>query len=541
MPPTIQTRVPTEATPYDRRAKRSTRDLRGERSRIVTIRNPRTSVRGRRVQRVCDDRSSAATRSAARITRSTFWPATLREVLVRVAAVGELGEQRRVRRDVLEPVGHPVAARRSRSRRRRGRSRPGPGCGRCDRPRRRRSWAASAGSSPSRSTAARTASGSSGCSAFRRRISSHSAWFAFAPSAVRNHGHERRPYHAARTTDQLDDVVGHVARHVAERAGVRVREDHRRARDLDRLAHRVLGHVREVDEHAEPVQLADHLLAERRQPAVRAQPGPRVGPGRVVVVREGEVARRRAPPGPAARRASRRSSGRPRRRSSRRPCPAAAIRSTSSAVRASSSRSGCARRSANIASICSSVWITACVRRRGPTGRRRTRTGLARRPPPAAGDRCGGSERTRRRRAPRRPSRARLPKRPEQVVVPVDQGRRPQQLDDPVLGSIVGHRPSRDAIPESEWYAFRMSDSDCDSHTRRLSRHSSTTLVSSGRFETKADAVRTALEALIDAERRADVGPPDRRGIPARPPGGRRRRRGAPGRRPLDRRRALVT
>jgi Arc/MetJ-type ribon-helix-helix transcriptional regulator len=31
-------------------------------------------------------------------------------------------------------------------------------------------------------------------------------------------------------------------------------------------------------------------------------------------------------------------------------------------------------------------------------------------------------------------------------------------------------------------------------------------LVADGRFETKADAVRTALETLIDAERRADVG-----------------------------------
>jgi Arc/MetJ-type ribon-helix-helix transcriptional regulator len=31
-------------------------------------------------------------------------------------------------------------------------------------------------------------------------------------------------------------------------------------------------------------------------------------------------------------------------------------------------------------------------------------------------------------------------------------------------------------------------------------------LVGSGRFETKADAVRSALEALVDAERRADVG-----------------------------------
>ena len=31
-------------------------------------------------------------------------------------------------------------------------------------------------------------------------------------------------------------------------------------------------------------------------------------------------------------------------------------------------------------------------------------------------------------------------------------------------------------------------------------------LVSTGRFETKADAVRTALEALIEAERRAELG-----------------------------------
>jgi Arc/MetJ-type ribon-helix-helix transcriptional regulator len=32
------------------------------------------------------------------------------------------------------------------------------------------------------------------------------------------------------------------------------------------------------------------------------------------------------------------------------------------------------------------------------------------------------------------------------------------------------------------------------------------TLVSSGRFDTKADAVRSALEALVDEERRADLG-----------------------------------
>ena len=31
-------------------------------------------------------------------------------------------------------------------------------------------------------------------------------------------------------------------------------------------------------------------------------------------------------------------------------------------------------------------------------------------------------------------------------------------------------------------------------------------LVASGRFDTKADAVRSALETLVDAERRADLG-----------------------------------
>ena len=31
-------------------------------------------------------------------------------------------------------------------------------------------------------------------------------------------------------------------------------------------------------------------------------------------------------------------------------------------------------------------------------------------------------------------------------------------------------------------------------------------VVASGRYDTKADAVRAALEALLDAERRADVG-----------------------------------
>ncbi len=57
----------------------------------------------------------------------------------------------------------------------------------------------------------------------------------------------------------------------------------------------------------------------------------------------------------------------------------------------------------------------------------------------------------------------------------------------------------------TEWYALRMSIQIAiripDVLAQQLEE-----LVASGRFDTKADAVRAALEALVDAERRADVG-----------------------------------
>jgi Arc/MetJ-type ribon-helix-helix transcriptional regulator len=96
------------------------------------------------------------------------------------------------------------------------------------------------------------------------------------------------------------------------------------------------------------------------------------------------------------------------------------------------------------------------------------------------------------------------PQRPEQVVVPVDEGRRPQQLDDPVLGSLLGLGHRAMLYPE-RWYAFRMSIQIAIRIPDDLAGELET-LVSSGRFETKADAVRSALEALVDAERRAGVG-----------------------------------
>jgi Arc/MetJ-type ribon-helix-helix transcriptional regulator len=60
-------------------------------------------------------------------------------------------------------------------------------------------------------------------------------------------------------------------------------------------------------------------------------------------------------------------------------------------------------------------------------------------------------------------------------------------------------------VAEKWWYAERMSQQIAiripDALAAKLDE-----LVSSGRFETKAEAVRTALEALIDGTRRADIG-----------------------------------
>ena len=74
---------------------------------------------------------------------------------------------------------------------------------------------------------------------------------------------------------------------------------------------------------------------------------------------------------------------------------------------------------------------------------------------------------------------------------------------------MVGHE-ARAGFPDSDrhqlgWYASRMSIQIAiripDALAMQLEE-----LVASGRFDTKADAVRAALEALVDAERRADVG-----------------------------------
>ena len=87
-----------------------------------------------------------------------------------------------------------------------------------------------------------------------------------------------------------EDVVGDVARVIGQGARARVREDDRRLRDVEHLAHHVRRDVRDVDQHAEPVHLAHHLAPERRQPAVRRGVGRRIGPVVVLAMRERHVA-----------------------------------------------------------------------------------------------------------------------------------------------------------------------------------------------------------------------------------------------------------
>ena len=86
-----------------------------------------------------------------------------------------------------------------------------------------------------------------------------------------------------------EDVVGHVARVVADGAGRGMREDDRRAGDAQGVGHRVGRDVAQVDEHAEPVHLEHDLLAELREPAQPRRVGGGVGPRHVVAVGQGHV------------------------------------------------------------------------------------------------------------------------------------------------------------------------------------------------------------------------------------------------------------
>ena len=68
-------------------------------------------------------------------------------------------------------------------------------------------------------------------------------------------------------------------------------KDDRRAAGLDRILHRCRRDVAEVDQHAEPVHLADHLDAERAEAVIFWIVGRAVGPFGGLVVGQRHVAR----------------------------------------------------------------------------------------------------------------------------------------------------------------------------------------------------------------------------------------------------------
>jgi len=68
-----------------------------------------------------------------------------------------------------------------------------------------------------------------------------------------------------------------------------VGEDDRGRGDVQGVAHRFRGNVRQVDEHADPLHLADDLTAEIGEAPSGRIVGRRIGPGQVAVVRECHV------------------------------------------------------------------------------------------------------------------------------------------------------------------------------------------------------------------------------------------------------------
>jgi small ligand-binding sensory domain FIST len=101
--------------------------------------------------------------------------------------------------------------------------------------------------------------------------------------------HERDHADAAVPGQPGQHLVGHIPRVVADRAGAGMREDHRGRGDVQGVAHRGRRGVRQVDQHADPLHLADHVAAEVGQPAGRRLVGGRVGPADVRVVGERHI------------------------------------------------------------------------------------------------------------------------------------------------------------------------------------------------------------------------------------------------------------
>ena len=69
-----------------------------------------------------------------------------------------------------------------------------------------------------------------------------------------------------------------------------MRRDHRRSRRLERIIKRLVGHVRDVDHHTQPVHFPYDVAPERRKAVVHRLIGAGVGPVVGLEMRQGHVA-----------------------------------------------------------------------------------------------------------------------------------------------------------------------------------------------------------------------------------------------------------
>ncbi len=98
-------------------------------------------------------------------------------------------------------------------------------------------------------------------------------------------------HHAAVGRHQLEHLVRDIARMIVERAGAGMREDHRRAADAQGVAHRGFADMRQIDQHAQPVEFVHHGDAERRQPAMQRNIGRRIRPCNILDMGQRQITR----------------------------------------------------------------------------------------------------------------------------------------------------------------------------------------------------------------------------------------------------------
>ena len=96
--------------------------------------------------------------------------------------------------------------------------------------------------------------------------------------------------YAAVFGDAPQQIVRNVSRDVAECPRGRMRGDDRRFRNIERVTHRFVRNVRNVNQHSQTVHLAHDLAAEVVQPAILLLAAAGVRPVVRVVPRECHVA-----------------------------------------------------------------------------------------------------------------------------------------------------------------------------------------------------------------------------------------------------------